>query len=91
MALDRANLLQLMKTTVGANPANTYSFNGETFSYSALNDTLRSELNELVGTDELYEENKRKLFSLISETIDEVLPPQLIDRYGQFAEIRTYG
>lgn len=91
MALDRENLLQLMKTTVGANPANNYSFNGETFSYSALNDTLRNELNELVGTEELYQENKRKVFSLISETVDEVLPPQLISRYGQFAEIRTFG
>lgn len=89
--LDRENLLQLMKTTVGANPANNYSFNGETFSYSALNDTLRDELNELVGTEELYQENKRKVFSLISETIDAVLPPRLIDRWGQFAEIKTYG
>lgn len=89
--LDRENLLQLMKTTVSANPANNYSFNGETFSYSALNDTLRNELNELVGTEELYQENKRKVFSLISETIDAVLPPRLIDRWGQFAEIKTYG
>lgn len=91
MALDRTNLLQLMKTTVGANPANSYSFNGETFSYNALNDTLRNELNELVGTEELYQENKRKVFSLISETIDEVLPPRLLERYGQFAEIRTFA
>lgn len=90
MALDRENLLQLMRTTVSANPANNYSFNGETFSYSALNDTLRNELNELVGTEELYQENKRKVFSLISETIDAVLPPRLIDRWGQFAEIKTY-
>ena len=89
--LDRENLLQLMKTTIGANPANSYSFNGETFSYSALNDTLRQELNELVGTEELYQENKRKVFALISETIDEVLPPRLIERYGEFAEIRQYA
>ena len=91
MALDRANLLKLMKTTVAANPSSNYSFNGETFSYNALNDTLRNELNELVGTEELYQENKQKVFALISETVDEVLPPRLIDRYGQFAEIKTFG
>ncbi len=89
--LDRENLLQLMKATVSADPAKSYSFNGENLSYSALNDTLRNELSELVGTEELYQENKRKVFSLISETIDTVLPPRLIERWGQFAEVKTYA
>jgi hypothetical protein len=63
--LDKANLLTLMKTVASANPSGTYSYNGEQFTYSALNDTLRDELNALAGTEDLYEENKRTLFSLI--------------------------
>ena len=91
MALDRENLLALMKATGNANPGNTYSWNGENLSYNAMNDTLRDELNALVGTEELWDDNKKVFFRLISETVDEVLPPRMIDRYGQFAEIRTYG
>lgn len=63
--LDKANLLSLMKTVAAANPSGTYSYNGESFNYSSLNDTLRDELNALVGTDELYRENKYTLFSLL--------------------------
>ena len=91
MALDRENLLQLMKVTVGANPASNYAWNGENFTYGALNNTLRDELNALVGTEELWEDNSKTFFRLISETVNEVLPPRLIERYGQFAEIRQYG
>jgi hypothetical protein len=89
--LDKANLLTLMKTVAAANPSGNYSYNGESFNYSALNDTLRNELNELVGSIDLYEENKRTLFTLIEQTMDEVVPNRLIDAYGQFAEIKTFG
>lgn len=91
MALDRANLLILAKTVAKAEPSHSYSYNGETFEYEALNETLRKELDELVGTEELYETNKRQLFSLISEVMDEVVPTRLINAYGQFAEIRTFA
>ena len=52
MALDRNNLVQLMKTVAKADPNApvSYSFNGENFSYDALNETLRQELNEYAGT-----------------------------------------
>lgn len=88
--LDRANLLTLMKITANAEPSGTYSWNGESFSYSALDDTLRDELNALVGTEDLYEENKRQLFSLIEQTMDDVVPNRLMNAYGQFAEIKTF-
>lgn len=89
--LDRANLLSLMKTVAKANPSGTYSYNGEQFSYDALNDTLRNELNEIAGNNALYRENKNTLFSLIEETMDEVVPNRLLESYGNFAEIKTYG
>lgn len=88
--LDKANLLDLMKTVASSNPSGNYSYNGEQFTYSALNDTLRDELNELVGTEDLYEDNKRTLFSLIEQTMDDIVPNRLINAYGQFAEIRTF-
>lgn len=89
--LNKENLLILMKTVASAKPNGTYSYNGESFNYDALNTTLRNELNELVGNEDLYEENKRTLFSLIEKTMDEVVPARLIDAYGQFAEIQTFG
>ena len=51
MALDRKNLLTLMKTVAKANPSapTAYSFNGESLSYEALNETLRREMNEIAG------------------------------------------
>lgn len=89
--LDKTNLLALMKTVANAEPSKNYSWQGESFTYEALDNTLRNELNELVGTDDLYEENKRTLFSLIEQTMDEVVPNRLIDSYGQFAEIKTFA
>ena len=89
--LDKANLLSLMKTVAQANPSGTYSYQGESFSYNALNNTLRNELNDLVGTEDLYEENKRILFSLIEQTMDDVVPNRLINAYGSFAEIKTFA
>ena len=60
MALDKKNLLTLMKIVAKAdNSAPTsYSWNGESFSYENLQDTLRKELNEYAGSYSLYRENK---------------------------------
>ena len=90
--LDRKNLVQLMKTVAKADPSApvAYSFNGESLSYEALNETLRRELNELAGTYSLYRENKNLIFSMIEETIDEVLPKKVEEQYSQFAEVRNF-
>ena len=90
--LDRKNLVQLMKTVAKADPSTptAYSFNGESLSYDALNETLRRELNELAGTYSLYRENKNLIFSMIEETIDEVLPKKVEEQYNQFAEVKTF-
>lgn len=93
MALNRNDLVTLAKTVASANPTSqvAYSFGEEKFSYSDLNETLRSELKELAGTYSLYRENKNTIFSLIEETIDSVLPARVLEQYGQFAEIKTYA
>lgn len=91
--LDRNELLQLMKATAKADPIApvAYSFGGENLSYEAMNETLRRELNELAGNYQLYRENKNLIFSLIEETIDEVLPKKVEENYSQFAEVKTYA
>lgn len=92
MALDRNNLVALMKQVAKAdrNAPVAYSFNGESLSYEALNETLRQELNELAGTYSLYRENKNVIFSIIEEVLDDVLPKKVEEQYKQFAEVRTF-
>lgn len=89
--MDKTNLLQLMKNVANATPSSNFSYNGENLSYIAMNETLRNELNALVGTEELYEQNKRLVFSLMEQTMDDIIPNRLIDAYGQFAEIKTFN
>lgn len=83
--LDRENLLSLLKAVANTGPSGNYSFKGENYSYDALQKTLRDELNELYKTD------KAQVFSLVEETLDEVVPRSLENAYGQFAEIRQYA
>ena len=89
--LERNELLKLMKATAKADRSNpvAYSFNGENLTYEALNETLRKEMNELAGTFALYRENKNTIFSLIEETMDDILPKKVEEEYGRFAEIKT--
>ena len=93
MALSRKDLITLAKTVANANPSSqvAYSFGEDKFSYGDLNETLRSELREIAGTYALYRENKNTVFALIEETIDDVLPKKVLEQYGQFAEIKTFG
>ena len=93
MALNKNDLITLARTVANANPSSqvAYSFGEEKFSYSDLNETLRSELKELAGTYQLYRENKNVVFSLIEETINDILPVKVLEQYGQFAEIKTFA
>lgn len=90
--LDRTNLVQLMKTVAVADPSApvSYSFNGENFTYDALNETLRQELNEYAGTYALYRENKNLIFSVIEEVLDDILPKKVTEAYDSFAEVKTF-
>lgn len=93
MALNRNDLITLAKTVAKANPSSqvAYSFGEEKFSYSDLNETLRSELRELASSYALYRENKNTIFSLIEETVNEVLPIRVAEQYGKFAEVQTFA
>ena len=93
MALNRNDLLTLMKTVAKAEKSapTAYSYNGESLSYEALNETLRREMNEIAGNYQLYRENKNLVFSLIEETLDDVLPKKVEKQYEQFAEVKTFA
>ena len=91
--LDRSNLVALMKQVAKADPSApiAYSWEGQQLSYAALNETLRRELNELAGTYAQYRENKNLIFSMIEETLDEVLPKKVEQSYNQFAEVKQFA
>lgn len=91
--LDKNNLLALMKTVAKADVSapTSYSFNGESFTYEALNETLRRELKEYAHDYASYRENKNLIFSLIEETLDEILPKKVTKQYEAFAEVKTFA
>lgn len=93
MSLEFKSLVTLAKTVAKADPhaATAYSFGNKNYSYNQLDETLRDELNELVGTYQLYRKNQTVLFELIEEVVNEVLPARVIEQYGSFAEVRTFG
>ena len=84
-------LKQLMIATAKADKSapTAYSFNEKNYSYDALNDTLRDELNEYAGDYYSFNEHANTIYRLMSETIDEVLPKIVTDRYMGFAETQT--
>ena len=93
MALQYNDMLKLAKTVAKANASSpvAYSFGDKKFSYAELNDTLRDEFKEIAGTYSLYRENKNTVFSLMEETIEDVLPARVMEEYSQFAEIKTFN
>jgi hypothetical protein len=91
--LDRKNLFELAKVVAKANPTSqvAYSFGDDKFSYTELNDTLRTELKEIAGTYQLFRENKNLVFALIETVVDEVLPKKVLDAYNMFADVKTFA
>lgn len=93
MSLNKNDLITLARVTANAQASSqvAYSFGENKFSYAELNETLRNELREIAGTYQLYRENKNLVFSLIEETIDDILPKKVLEQWGQFAEIKTFA
>ena len=92
MALNRDSLFTLGRQVANANPSApvAYSFEETSYSYADLDNTLRSELNELVGTYALWRENHNVVFALMEEIITDRLPVKVMQQYGAFAEVKTY-
>ena len=93
MALSFEQMLILSKTVAKANPSapTAYSFNGESFGYGELNETLREEFSLLAPDYRTYKTNQNTIFALLEQTIDDVLPTRVMQQYSQFAEIKTFA
>ena len=92
MAFVYADNLALAKVLMSKkNPSGKYSLNGQEVSYDSLNDTLQANLKEIAGTPQLWRENKNTVFSLIEQTLDTVMPKNVLDTYGMFADVTTIG
>jgi len=92
MALNRNSLFTLAHKVADANPSApvAYSFENKNYSYADLDNTLREELNSLIGTYALWRENHNIVFALMEEIITDKLPAKVMQQYGAFAEVKTY-
>ncbi len=91
--LNKNDLLALAKVVAKADSSapTAYSYNGESFSYDQLNDTLRKEFLEYAGTYRDFCDNKNLIFAVIEETLDDVLPKKVEQAYAAFAEVKTFA
>lgn len=87
--MELKDLVKLAKIASTAKPSTSYSFEGENFTASEINETLRSELKAIAGNYHLYEQNKHTIFALVENVIDDILPQKVLEEYGMFAEITT--
>lgn len=93
MALTRDQLIELARANARAslNPSVAYSFGGEKLSAEALDKTFIKELNELGATPQAFRENANLIYTLIEVSLTEILPPKVIQSYGQFADVQTFA
>lgn len=91
--LNKTELKALALATAKAdkNVAVSYSQEGKTFTYSALNTTLRKELNELAFDYNHFRRNRLDIYELMQEVVDEIVPEKVIARFGDMAEVKQYG
>lgn len=56
-----------------------------------VNDALREELKAICGNYDLFRRNKLDLFEIMQETMDAVVPAQVMAIVSQFAEVKNYA
>lgn len=80
----------LVKLAVAASNKTSFSFSeNEKYSAEQTSDLLCAQMNLLAHDYRSFRENKNTIFSLIEQTIDEVLPAKVLQQYEQFADIST--
>ena len=83
--LENKDIIALAKVAAKADKSApvAYSFGEKKYSFDQVNETLAQELSELYATD------KERCFSVITEIITDVVPNQVSNFYGDFAEVKT--
>lgn len=91
--LANKDLLFAMKTLMNSDKNNlkAYSCGEQNYSHAELSELVRDQLRELGGDYNAYKRNKDVIFSLIEETINDVLPKKVMEQFGQFADIKTFA
>ena len=95
MAFNYSENLALSKVLMSKkNPSGMYSIQGKDVSYDALNLTLQDNMKELTHSDGKFDyykftDNKNTIYALLSQTLTDVMPKNVWDMYGQFADIQT--
>lgn len=80
----------LAKLAVAAAKNVSFSFSeNEKYTAEQTSELLRAQMNILAHDYRSFRENKNTIFSLIEQTIDEVLPAKVLQQYEQFADIST--
>lgn len=82
------NVLKTLAIKV-ANNEDGINFNDATFSNEQLNKALHDQFKLLAPNRHGYEDNKKLIFRLLEETVDELLPKRVFDSLNSFAEIKT--
>lgn len=71
---------------------NKVAFNfseNEKYTAEQTSELFRAQMNLLAHDYRSFRENKNTIFSLIEQTIDEVLPAKVLQQYEQFADVRS--
>ena len=63
----------------------------ETFTVENVNDAFVDGLKELAGSYNQFMKNRYDIYDIIISVIDEILPKNVIDALGAFAEVRQVG
>lgn len=61
------------------------------YSVQNVNDAFRDELNALANDVYSFMKNRYDIYSIMVETIDEIVPKKVIDAVGIFAEVKVVG
>lgn len=78
----------LVKLAKAAAAKTSFSFSAdESYTAEKTNKLFREQMNLLAHDYRSFRENKNTIFSLIEQTIDEVLPDKVLQQYEQFADV----
>lgn len=63
---------------------------GNTYSLATVEETLRDKFKALAPNYNAFRRNKLDIFELIQETVDEVAPNKIIEKIGDFSDVKSY-
>lgn len=97
MAFVYADNLALSKALMSKrNPSGMFSLQGKEVSYDALDQLLRANMQELTHEDGKFnyykfDGNRKVIYQLLGQTLNDVMPKNVLEMYGMFANVQTVG